>query len=177
MEGQVSACNAGVDTLELAWTLKPPSGSNPPTDAPEVEPGNIPRISRLMALAIKFDDLIRRREVDDYATLARLGHVTRARITQIMALLNLAPDIQEAILFLPRVTEGQDRIKERWLRPLAGHPEWAQQRQAWRAMLTWQGGPRGERPAGRSMAAMGRTDAEGRGNAYPARRATSTTGR
>src|SRR3712207_3152134 len=33
--------------------------------------------------------------------VARLGHVTRARVTQIMNLLNLAPDIQEAILFLP----------------------------------------------------------------------------
>jgi len=52
-----------------------------------------------MALAIRFDDLIRRGEVRDYADLARLGHVSRARITQIMNLLNLAPDIQERLLF------------------------------------------------------------------------------
>ena len=34
--------------------------------------------------------------------------VTRARMTQIMNLLNLAPDIQEELLLLPPVTEGRD---------------------------------------------------------------------
>lgn len=51
------------------------------------------------------------------AGLARLGHVTRARVTQIMNLLNLAPDIQEEILFLPRTLKGRDPIRERHLRP------------------------------------------------------------
>ena len=61
-------------------------------------PGHVPRVIRLMALAIRFDQLIRDGVVADQAELARLGHVTRARLTQIMNLLNLAPDIQEAIL-------------------------------------------------------------------------------
>jgi hypothetical protein len=74
--------------------------------------GRVPRISRLMALAIRFDDLLRRGQVKDYAELARLGHVTRARATQIMNLLNLAPDIQEALLFLPAVEVGHDPIRE-----------------------------------------------------------------
>jgi hypothetical protein len=43
--------------------------------------------------------LIQQGVVKDYADLARLGQVSRARITQIMNLLNLAPDIQEPILF------------------------------------------------------------------------------
>ena len=55
-----------------------------------ITPGRIPRISRLMALAIHFDGLIRNGHVADYADLARLGHVSRARVTQIMNLLNLA---------------------------------------------------------------------------------------
>src|SRR5690349_9864793 len=70
---------------------------------PTLPLGRIPRISRLMALAIKFDQMIRDGVVADYAELARLGHVTRARMTQIMNLLNLAPDIQVALLFLPPV--------------------------------------------------------------------------
>jgi hypothetical protein len=37
--------------------------------------------------------MIERGEVRDYADLARLGYVTRARLTQIMNLLLLAPDI------------------------------------------------------------------------------------
>jgi hypothetical protein len=97
-----------------------------------VEPGSIPRISKLMALAIRFDGLLRRGEIQDYADLARLGLVTRARMTQIMNLLNLAPDIQEDILFLPRILKGYDPISERDLRPIAAIMDWEKQRQMWK---------------------------------------------
>ena len=83
------------------------------------EPGRIPRIARFMALAIRFDEYIRSGRVTDQSDLAQLGHVSRARISQIMNLLNLAPDIQEAILFLPRVLEGRDRIHLRQLQSIA----------------------------------------------------------
>src|SRR4051812_10325703 len=65
----------------------------------------VPRITRLLALALKFEELIRTGAVSNYAVLARLGQVSRARVTQMTGLLNLAPDIQEEILFL-RPTEG-----------------------------------------------------------------------
>ena len=70
----------------------------------EAAVGSIPRIARLMALALRFDGLLRQKAIRDYAELAKLGRVTRARMTQIMKLLNLAPDIQEQLLFLPGVT-------------------------------------------------------------------------
>lgn len=104
------------------------AGETPTTS---VEPGRVPRISRLMALAIRFDSLIRQGVVADQAELARLGHVTRARLTQIMNLLQLAPDIQEAILFLSRVERGKDPIQERQLRPIAAVPDWGRQRRLW----------------------------------------------
>jgi len=85
-----------------------------------------------MTLAIHFDGLIRKGAVRDYADLARLGHVTRARATQIMNLLNLAPDIQEAILFLPRTQAGRDPISERRVRSIAATPSWRKQRRMWR---------------------------------------------
>lgn len=94
--------------------------------------GTLPRVTRLMALAIRFEQLIRDGEVRDLAEIARLGHVTRARVTQIMNLLHLAPDIQEAILFLPRVEQGRDPITERDLRPVAALPDWRKQRGDWR---------------------------------------------
>lgn len=97
-------------------------------------PGNLPRVTRLMALAIRFDKLIRDGEVRDLAEIARLGHVTRARVTQVMNLLHLAPDIQEAILFLPRVEQGRDPFCERDLRPIAATADWRKQRTAWRAL-------------------------------------------
>lgn len=102
---------------------------------PEAEPapvGRVPRVARLMALAVRLQSLIERGEVRDYAELARLGHVTRARVTQIMNLLNLAPDIQHAILALPLTTEGRDPIKEWQVRPIAAEPDWRKQRFLWR---------------------------------------------
>ncbi len=96
-----------------------------------VSPGRVPRISRLMALAIRFDQLVRDGAVADYAEIARLGHVTRARLTQIVNLLNLAPDIQEALLCLPRVEKGRDPITERELRPIVTEVDWQKQRRMW----------------------------------------------
>jgi hypothetical protein len=52
-------------------------------------------------------------------------------MSQIMNLLNLAPDIQEAILFLPEVTSGKPPITERHVRPIAAELSWARQRNAW----------------------------------------------
>ncbi|HRQ76171.1 MAG TPA: hypothetical protein PK098_09665 [Phycisphaerales bacterium] len=100
----------------------------------DVLAGNVPRVSRLMALAIRFDHLICSGEVDDYADIARLGHVSRARVTQIMNLLNLAPDIQEAILFLPRTVSGRDPITERDIRPIVAEMDWNRQRRMWQRL-------------------------------------------
>ncbi len=93
--------------------------------------GRVPRVARLMALAIRLENLVNTGEVADYSTLADVGHVSRARITQIVNLTLLAPDIQEAILFLPNIKHGPERISERDLRPMAAEPDWAKQREMW----------------------------------------------
>lgn len=80
--------------------------------APTFETGQVPRVARLMALAIRFEELVRLGEVESHADLARLGQVTRARISQIMDLLCLAPDIQEELLFLPRIERERDAVSE-----------------------------------------------------------------
>lgn len=97
--------------------------------------GRVPRISRLMALAIKFDRLLQEGVITDQSELARLAHVTQPRMTQIMNLLHLAPDIQEQLLFLPRVTNGRDPIHEKMLRPIAAMASWADQRRSWDTLL------------------------------------------
>jgi hypothetical protein len=107
----------------------------PPPDTPQVLSGNVPRVSRLMALAIRFDRLIKAGEIRDQAEIARLGQVTRARVTQIMNLLLLAPDIQEEILFLPRTQHGRDPIREIMVRPIAAVPGWREQRRMWQRLL------------------------------------------
>jgi hypothetical protein len=85
-----------------------------------------------MALAMHFEQLLREGAIANYAELARLGHVTRARISQIMNLLCLCPDIQEAILFLPHVKRGRDPLHLRQLQPLVAALDWRKQRAIWR---------------------------------------------
>src|SRR6185437_11660440 len=100
------------------WKQAAGQGSGQPTGAA------IPRIARLMALAIRLDGLIREQALADYAEVARRGRVTRARMTQIMKLLDLAPDIQEQILFLPPLPG----LNERNLRPVVKCIDWTEQR-------------------------------------------------
>ena len=101
---------------------------------PTVRLGRVPRIARLLALAHRFEELVPTGVAADYADLARLGHVTRARVSQIMNLLSLAPDIQERILFWPAVTSGNDPISERGLRGVCAELDWRKQRKVFDSM-------------------------------------------
>jgi hypothetical protein len=96
----------------------------------------VPRVAKLMALAIQFEELIRDGVVKDQAELARLGRVSRARLTQIMDLLNLAPEIQEHLLDLRLSNQGGRQISERQLRPISATPCWRTQRKTWGARKT-----------------------------------------
>lgn len=96
--------------------------------------GRVPRVTRLLALAHRFEKLIRDGEVRDYADLARLGHVSRARLSQIMDLLLLAPEIQEQILFMEPVTAGNDPVRERQLREMVVVADWGRQKRNWASL-------------------------------------------
>jgi hypothetical protein len=115
--------------MEIAFTFdkqQPRKGRSVPRPASYTHATlRIPRISRLMALAIRFHGLLRDGSVLDQKTLAQLGGVTRSRVTQIMHLLHLAPDIQEELLFLP----FSSRIVERTIRPIVRLVSWEEQRQ------------------------------------------------
>jgi DNA invertase Pin-like site-specific DNA recombinase len=92
------------------------------------EKGQVPRVSRLMALAIKFERLIREGEIRNHRTIADTGQVSRARLSQIMRLTDLAPSIQEELLFLPKTIAGRDRITEKALRQVARSVDWDSQK-------------------------------------------------
>ncbi len=117
-----------MSTVDVQVTLKLRGRAKLPMEA---APPRMPRITRLMALAIKFQTMVERGEVRDYADLARLGYVTRARITQIMNLLNLAPGIQEAIL-LAQGRSGE--ITERSVRAVTAQVSWREQGRLWDRM-------------------------------------------
>jgi hypothetical protein len=87
---------------------------------------HVPRVTRLLALAVRFEDLLRQGTAKDYADLARLGRVSRARITQVMSLRNLAPALQERILFAGPGPREQEACNERALRQIGSILEWGQ---------------------------------------------------
>jgi len=107
-------------------------GFAPPTPVPKLEPqGRVPHVARLLALAHRIDAMIAAGELRDLADAARLLGLTRARVTQLMNLLLLAPAIQEAILELPPVTNGRDTVTERSLRRIVAEPAWERQLTLW----------------------------------------------
>lgn len=102
---------------------------------PVAPPGRVPRVARLMALAIKMNDLLAQGRELSQSDLAELGQVTKARMTQILNLTLLSPGIQAEILDLPPVERGHDPISESDLRPICAEPLWARQRELWRALV------------------------------------------
>jgi hypothetical protein len=87
-----------------------------------------------MALAIHFDGFLRTGRVKNSVELARLGQVSPARICQILSLVLLAPDIQEALLFLPAVERGRGAVLISHLLPIAATADWTAQRRKWREL-------------------------------------------
>jgi hypothetical protein len=115
-----------------------PQGGRPkktgPSDAPPSGNGRLPRVTQVMALAIQLQDMIQRGEARDYADLARLGCLTRERISQIMELVWLAPDIQQEIMEFRPSGAARFPISEVALRKVASLLVWEEQRQRWRVL-------------------------------------------
>ena len=120
-------------TRQIHFAFKNRRKTAMPGPVPEAadQSGRTPRVSKLMALAIRFDQLLHDGKVANQSDLARLAHITQPRMTQIMNLLHLAPDIQEEILHIPLVAEGRDPVTERDLRPISRLMDWQTQRKAW----------------------------------------------
>ena len=105
--------------------------SKSPRWATQAATGRVPRVARTLALAHRIDGMIRAGELKDMANAARAIRITRARMTQIMNLLLLAPELQDAILDLPLVTSGRDPVSERALRRIVAEADWERQRELW----------------------------------------------
>lgn len=107
------------------------------TQSDQPTPGRLPRITKMMALAIRLDHLIKSGQVTDQAELARVGHVSRARLTQIMDLNLLAPDIQEEILTSEALTSILSNVPERQFRSIAFKSNWKEQRTVWADLVVF----------------------------------------
>ena len=107
----------------VSFSEKPP--------APKPEPVRRPaKVARMLALAHHLQGAVDRGLVADRAAVARKQGLTRARVTQLLDLLLLAPDLQVAVLALEAV-DGAEPISERALRAVAHAGRWVEQRAAW----------------------------------------------
>ena len=107
----------------VAFHEQPPA----PKPAPVRRPA---RVARMLALAHHLQGAIDRGLVPDRAAVARRLGLTRARVTQVLDLLLLAPDLQVKVLEMEAV-DGLEPTSERALRAVAHAGRWAEQRVAW----------------------------------------------
>jgi hypothetical protein len=129
------------NSFEVSFNLRPAVReiSRPPKKAAAPPPmpryARYPRITQVVALALQFQEMIDRGEIRQHSDIARLGCISRERVSQIMVLVWLAPDIQEAVLLLPQVLGGRFPVAEGMLRRIASLPLWEDQREQWRGVL------------------------------------------
>jgi hypothetical protein len=118
--------------FSLRTKLRPPSEGVEQSSLRQI--GRLPRITQALALAIHLEDMIRRGEAKDYADLARLSCLSRERISQIVRLNFLAPDIQVELLYLAPTNRSRFPISETALRKIANLFSWVHQRREWAAL-------------------------------------------
>jgi hypothetical protein len=123
--------NSAVEIQFSLYATGRQPGEGRPSDVPLSGAGRLPRITQIMALAIQFQDMIQRGEARNYADLARLGCLTRERMSQIMELIWLAPDVQKEILYLPPMLSGRYPMSELAVRKVANRLSWCEQRSHW----------------------------------------------
>jgi hypothetical protein len=107
--------NGNIGALRLR---APPSRVVP--SLPPCNPAGAPKTSRVVELlrkAIEWQALLESGQITTQAALACQESITRARVTQILGMLRLAPEIQERILSLPD-TIRRRAVTERMLRPI-----------------------------------------------------------
>lgn len=114
--------------LEIQFQLRATQAAD---DGQRPSVGRIPQITRVLALAVHLDEMIRRGDAQDFADIGRLSGLCRERVSQIMRLNYLAPDIQVELLYLPPIPSGRYPISETSIRKIANLLSWKAQRKAW----------------------------------------------
>ncbi len=110
----------------VSFSAKPAPEAPPPPE-PVRRPA---KVARMLALAHHLQRAIDRGDVPDAATVARRLGLTRARVSQLLDLCLLAPDLQREILALEAV-DGAEPMAERALRGVAHAGSWVEQRDLW----------------------------------------------
>lgn len=137
MKDAASTSATGAITIRVPLRLRRPDDelpverALPPKRSRAKDAGRPARVAVLLATAHRFDDMLRSGAVASMEQLARRLGVTRARVSQILMLTMLAPDVQEEVLALRREEGKKRRVTEVDLRRMVAEPEWAKQRALW----------------------------------------------
>jgi hypothetical protein len=140
------------------------------SEAPPEPPARPLRAARMLAVAHALAGLLAKTGGPPRGELAKALDMSEARLSQLLDLVLLAPDLQEELLFL-EVAPGRDPIPERALRHVVRALDWKEQRRRFAHLR--ESGARGTRgqPAGappQRAAAPARKRATG-GRAMPRR--------
>lgn len=111
--GNIGILTRRVPSSQVVSAIPPPRGKPKPPKVPRT-----PRVVEFLRKAIEWQALLASGEVANQAAIARREGISRVRITQVMWLLRLAPEIQEHVLSMPETIRRQV-ISERALRPIA----------------------------------------------------------
>ena len=124
--------NQSASLVEIQFPLRPkPQSAGVVAQTELRNRGWLPQVTRTLALAINFDEMIQKGDATDYADIARQTCLCRERISQIARLNYLAPDIQMELLYLPPVPTGRYPISETAMRMIASLLSWTDQRGEW----------------------------------------------
>jgi hypothetical protein len=91
------------------------------------------RVAGMIALAFQIERMIDSGEMRDRAQVARAVGFSRARVTQLLDLTLLAPDLIEEIVFIEH-ERGIERVTERSPRRIVHAGSWDEQRRRWRTL-------------------------------------------
>jgi hypothetical protein len=121
-KGNLGTLTRRVAADQVISAMPEPRGKLKPPRRPKT-----PRVVQLLKMAMEWQRQLDAGEIETQAAIARREGITRARVAQIMALLRLAPEIQEHILDMPEMV-GRPGISERALRPIVRIDDPADQR-------------------------------------------------
>jgi hypothetical protein len=121
-KGNLGTLTRRVPADRVISALPEPRGKPKPPKEPKT-----PRVVEHLRMALEWQRELDAGEVETQAEIARREGIARARVTQIMALLRLAPEIQEHV---PNVPDAVNRpaISERALRPIVRFEAFSDQR-------------------------------------------------
>ncbi len=122
--------SGGTTVLELSVVREQSRRVRLREDVPDRKRARPLRAARMLAMAHEIERLIAEGAFLDRADAAQKLGFTRARISQLLDLTLLAPDLQERLLTM-ETTEGADPITEHGLRVVVAKASWRKQREAW----------------------------------------------